>query len=101
MTFLTKLHSLFRDGPGTKEDKEEEEVGEHSLGKEEQEGKVDKYQKEECRQNFSFIFLRLGPKFRVDVTDILHHFITAFSLIILLTAVSVDFSGWASASSTV
>ena len=58
MTFLTKLHSLFRDGPGTKEDKEEEEEeeGEHSLGKEEQEDKVDKHQKEECRQNFKLIF---------------------------------------------
>ena len=93
MTFLTKLHSLFREGPGTKEDKEEKEE-EDSLGK------VDKYQKEECRHNFSLIFLRLRPKFRVDVIDLLYHFIITFPLIILLTAVSVDFSGWTSASFT-
>ena len=93
MTFLTKLHSLFRDGPDTKEDKEDKEE-EDSLGK------VDKYQKEECRQNFSLIFLRLRQKVRVDVIDLLYHFIIAFSLIILLTAFSVDFSGWTSASST-
>ena len=55
MTFLTKLHSLFRDGPGTKEDKEEEEE-EDSLGK------VDKYQKEECRQNLSLIFFAIRAK---------------------------------------
>ena len=48
MTFLTKLHSLFRDGPGTKEEEEEDKEEEDSLGK------VDKYQTEECRQNLFF-----------------------------------------------